>query len=82
MKYIFFSKLVLLLFQSRRYFILPAASLRRDKQGRSIQANTRNDNSTRLAYTIISSILWDLPAMDMVSVMPSARQKYSISCIP
>ena len=43
MKYIFFSKLVLLLFQSRRYFILPAASLRRKKQGRNIQANTRND---------------------------------------
>ena len=43
MKYIFFSKLVLLLFQSRRYFILPAASLMREKQGRNIQANTRND---------------------------------------
>ena len=39
MKYIFFSKLVLLLFQSRRYFILPTASLRREKQGEEHSSN-------------------------------------------
>ena len=54
MKYIFFSKLVLLLFQSRRYFILPAASLRREKQGEEHSNNHKLEempcHSCRVGY--------------------------------